>query len=404
MVPMRRFGVWLGAISILLPFLGSCRRAETSAPAASKTTTLLLAAYTTPREAYRDALLPGFETAWKQKSGGAIEFRTSYQGSGAQARAIIGGFEADIAALALAPDIDTDRQGKAHHPRLESAPARRHGLELRRRHRGPQGKSRGNQGLDGPHAQRLERSDSGPEDLRRRHVEHQRDLRRGASRPRRRPGQRPGGGGEVPRERVQERLDHGQGSARVDHDLREGRRRRRDHVRERGPDGPGRRRAARVHRPQVDDPDPEPGRRRGHVRREARHAGGGHRVPRFPGHSRRPAGLRQVRFSSRGSRRREGGRSHVPEGRGSLDDRRSRRLAESPARTSTVPRASGRRSSPTRALRSESGAGIRRGARGPGPGPADFRRRAATSVGTLGTAGDRDRRISGSVSRSRSRR
>jgi sulfate/thiosulfate transport system substrate-binding protein len=106
MVCTRRFGVWLGTISLLVPFLGSCRRAETSGPAASKTTTLLLAAYTTPREAYRDALLPGFEAAWKQKTGGTVEFRTSYQGSGAQARAIIGGFEADIAALALAPDID----------------------------------------------------------------------------------------------------------------------------------------------------------------------------------------------------------------------------------------------------------------------------------------------------------
>jgi sulfate/thiosulfate-binding protein len=106
MIRTRRFGVWLGTISLLVPFLGSCRRAETSGPAASKTTTLLLASYTTPREAYRDALLPGFEAAWKQKTGGAVEFRTSYQGSGAQARAIIGGFEADIAALALAPDID----------------------------------------------------------------------------------------------------------------------------------------------------------------------------------------------------------------------------------------------------------------------------------------------------------
>jgi len=106
MIRTRRFGVWLGAISLLVPFLGSCRRAETSTPAASKTTTLLLAAYSTPREAYRDALLPGFEAAWKQKTGGAVEFRTSYQGSGAQARAIIGGFEADVAALALAPDID----------------------------------------------------------------------------------------------------------------------------------------------------------------------------------------------------------------------------------------------------------------------------------------------------------
>jgi sulfate/thiosulfate transport system substrate-binding protein len=106
MADTRRFAVWLGAISLCVPLLEGCRRGEPADGAASKTTTLLLAAYTTPREAYRDAILPGFERAWKEKTGAAIEFRTSYQGSGAQARAIIGGFEADIAALALAPDIE----------------------------------------------------------------------------------------------------------------------------------------------------------------------------------------------------------------------------------------------------------------------------------------------------------
>ncbi len=102
----RRFGMWLGAACLLWPLLGGCRRAEPAGAGAAKETALLLAAYTTPREAYRDAILPAFERAWKEKTGSTVEFRTSYQGSGAQARAIIGGFEADIAALALAPDIE----------------------------------------------------------------------------------------------------------------------------------------------------------------------------------------------------------------------------------------------------------------------------------------------------------
>ncbi|MET0618899.1 MAG: sulfate ABC transporter substrate-binding protein [Thermoanaerobaculia bacterium] len=109
MTATRRLGVWLGAVSLVACGFAACKR-ETPAPggaaATSKTTTLLLGAYTTPREVYRDAILPAFEKAWKAKGGGAVEFRTSYQGSGAQARAIIGGFEADVAALALAPDID----------------------------------------------------------------------------------------------------------------------------------------------------------------------------------------------------------------------------------------------------------------------------------------------------------
>ena len=68
--------------------------------------TLILGAYTTPREAYGKALIPSFQAYWKQKTGQEVEFQESYQASGAQSRAIVGGFEADIAALSLEGDID----------------------------------------------------------------------------------------------------------------------------------------------------------------------------------------------------------------------------------------------------------------------------------------------------------
>ncbi|MFL6216649.1 MAG: sulfate ABC transporter substrate-binding protein [Blastocatellia bacterium] len=68
--------------------------------------TLILGGYTTPREAYGKAIIPAFQKFWKEKSGQDVEFQESYQGSGAQSRAIIGGFEADIAALSLEGDID----------------------------------------------------------------------------------------------------------------------------------------------------------------------------------------------------------------------------------------------------------------------------------------------------------
>jgi len=68
--------------------------------------TLILGAYTTPREAYDKAVLPAFQKYWKEKTGQDVQFQESYQGSGAQSRAIIGGFEADIAALSLEGDID----------------------------------------------------------------------------------------------------------------------------------------------------------------------------------------------------------------------------------------------------------------------------------------------------------
>jgi sulfate/thiosulfate transport system substrate-binding protein len=68
--------------------------------------TLILGGYTTPREAYGKGIIPAFQKYWKNKTGQDVEFRESYQGSGAQSRAIVGGFEADIAALSLEADID----------------------------------------------------------------------------------------------------------------------------------------------------------------------------------------------------------------------------------------------------------------------------------------------------------
>jgi sulfate/thiosulfate-binding protein len=70
------------------------------------TVTLILGAYTTPREAYGKAIIPAFQKYWKEKTGQSVEFQESYQASGAQSRAIIGGFEADIAALSLEGDLD----------------------------------------------------------------------------------------------------------------------------------------------------------------------------------------------------------------------------------------------------------------------------------------------------------
>jgi sulfate transport system substrate-binding protein len=67
--------------------------------------TLTLAAYTTPREAYGKAILPAFAAAWKTKTGETVTFEESYQGSGAQARAVKEGFEADVVALSLDPDV-----------------------------------------------------------------------------------------------------------------------------------------------------------------------------------------------------------------------------------------------------------------------------------------------------------
>ncbi len=80
--------------------------ASGSAEIANGPLTLTVGAYTTPREAYRE-IIPVFVRDWKQQTGQTITFEESYLGSGAQARAIAGGFEADLAALSLEPDLET---------------------------------------------------------------------------------------------------------------------------------------------------------------------------------------------------------------------------------------------------------------------------------------------------------
>ncbi len=98
----------------LLPLLLACGGdtatpdgAGAPVPAAAASRELTLGAYTTPREAYGKAILPAFAASWKAKTGQTVTFQESYQGSGSQARAIVEGFEADVAALSLDPDLAT---------------------------------------------------------------------------------------------------------------------------------------------------------------------------------------------------------------------------------------------------------------------------------------------------------
>lgn len=73
---------------------------------AQKQRTLILGAYTVPKEAYQQEIIPAFQKYWKDKTGDEVTFEESYVASGAQARAIIGGFDADVAALSLEGDLE----------------------------------------------------------------------------------------------------------------------------------------------------------------------------------------------------------------------------------------------------------------------------------------------------------
>jgi sulfate/thiosulfate-binding protein len=68
-------------------------------------TTLLNVSYDPTREFYK-AFNAAFAADWKAKTGETVTLRASHGGSGAQARAVIDGLDADVVTLALAGDID----------------------------------------------------------------------------------------------------------------------------------------------------------------------------------------------------------------------------------------------------------------------------------------------------------
>src|SRR6266540_168798 len=71
--------------------------------------TLLNASYDPTRELYQE-FNAAFARYWKSKTGQTVSIKQSHGGSGAQARAVIEGLDADVVTLALAYDIDAIAQ------------------------------------------------------------------------------------------------------------------------------------------------------------------------------------------------------------------------------------------------------------------------------------------------------
>jgi len=94
--------IFLLLISILMTGCSAGQSTEESSN--GNEVKLVLAAYTTPREAYGE-IIPLFQAYWKEKTGQTVTVEESYQGSGAQSRAVAEGFEADVVALSLEADI-----------------------------------------------------------------------------------------------------------------------------------------------------------------------------------------------------------------------------------------------------------------------------------------------------------
>ncbi|WP_179404179.1 sulfate ABC transporter substrate-binding protein [Burkholderia guangdongensis] len=68
-------------------------------------TAFLNVSYDPTRELYQD-VNQAFAKQWKAKTGETVDFRQSHGGSGAQARSVLDGLQADVVTLALAYDID----------------------------------------------------------------------------------------------------------------------------------------------------------------------------------------------------------------------------------------------------------------------------------------------------------
>jgi sulfate/thiosulfate transport system substrate-binding protein len=84
------------ALLVSLSLLGAQARADQ---------TLLNVSYDPTRELYK-AINTAFAADWKVKTGETVAIQASHGGSGAQARAVIDGLNADVVTLALAADID----------------------------------------------------------------------------------------------------------------------------------------------------------------------------------------------------------------------------------------------------------------------------------------------------------
>jgi sulfate/thiosulfate transport system substrate-binding protein len=96
----RNIGLLLFSLCLVF-ILAACGGASSSS---GDEVRLVLAAYTTPREAYGE-IIPRFQEYWLSETGQKVVFEESYLGSGAQSRAVVEGFEADIVALSLEADV-----------------------------------------------------------------------------------------------------------------------------------------------------------------------------------------------------------------------------------------------------------------------------------------------------------
>ena len=107
----------LPAVALLALLLAACGGSGGSGGGSDR---LSLVAYSTPKEAY-EAIIPAFA---KTPAGTGVTFSQSYGASGDQARAVIAGLPADVAALSLEPDVSKLVKEKLVAPGWKSTPTK----------------------------------------------------------------------------------------------------------------------------------------------------------------------------------------------------------------------------------------------------------------------------------------
>lgn len=92
-------------LPVLLGALAGC--GDGASPAGPNADVVRIGAYSVVKEAFHDGLIPAFAKQWKTKTGRDVTFEEAYNASGAQARNIKNGYEADVAVLSLEDDMET---------------------------------------------------------------------------------------------------------------------------------------------------------------------------------------------------------------------------------------------------------------------------------------------------------
>lgn len=97
--------VMLAVLTLTAAGCGNEQEGSTAAAAQQGDLTLVVGAYSVAKDAMGE-ILPLFAEEWQAKTGQKIVFQESYEASGTQARAIAGGFEADVTLLAMEGDVE----------------------------------------------------------------------------------------------------------------------------------------------------------------------------------------------------------------------------------------------------------------------------------------------------------